>query len=67
MLNPSVGELTLVLIALLLVATTILWFSLVALLISHPRFTTVLKRYEKTVHQFFGVLLIGVGIIILVF
>jgi RhtB (resistance to homoserine/threonine) family protein len=67
MLNPTVGELTLVVIAVLLVVTTILWFSLVALLISHPRFTTVLKSYEKTVHQFFGVLLIGIGVIILVF
>lgn len=67
MLNPTVGELTLVVIAVLLVVTTILWFSLVALLISHPRFTTILKRYEKTVNQFFGVLLIGIGVIILVF
>ena len=67
MLNPTVGELTLVVIALLLVVTTILWFSLVALLISHPRFTTALKRYEKTINQFFGVLLIGIGVIILVF
>lgn len=66
-LNPTVGKLTLVVIAVLLVVTTILWFSLVALLISHPRFTTTLKRYEKTVHQFFGVLLIGIGGIILIF
>ena len=67
MLNPTVGELTLVVIAVLLVVTTILWFSLVALLISHSRFTTVLKRYEKTAHQFFGVLLIGIVLIILIF
>ena len=67
MLNPTVGELTLVVIAVLLVVTTILWFSLVALLISHPRFTTTLKRYEKTIQQFFGVLLIGIGGIILIF
>ena len=67
MLNPTVGELTLVVIAVLLVGTTILWFSLVALLISHPRFTKNLKRYEKTLHQFFGVLLIGIGCIILIF
>ena len=67
MLNPTVRELTLVVIAVLLVVTTILWFSLVALLISHPRFTNVLKRYEKTAHQFFGVLLIGIGVIILIF
>ena len=67
MLNPTVGDLTLVVIAVLLVVTTILWFSLVALLISHSRFTTVLKRYEKTAHQFFGVLLIGIGVIILIF
>ena len=67
MLNPTVDELTLVVIAVLLVVTTILWFSLVALLISHSRFTTVLKRYEKTAHQFFGVLLIGIGVIILIF
>ena len=67
MLNPTVGELTLVVIALLLVVTTILWFSLVAILISHPRFTSSLKRYEKTIHQFFGLLLIAIGVIILVF
>ena len=67
MLNPTVSELTLVVIAVLLVVTTILWFSLVALLISHPRFTNVLKRYEKTAHHFFGVLLIGIGVIILIF
>jgi RhtB (resistance to homoserine/threonine) family protein len=66
MLNPTVGELNLVVIAVLLVVTTILWFSLVALLISHPRFTTTLKRYEKTIQQFFGVLLIGIGFIILI-
>ena len=67
MLNPTVSELTLVVIALLLVVTTILWFSLVAILISNPRFTIALKRYEKTIHKFFGVLLIGIGVIILVF
>ena len=67
MLNPTVGELTLVVISVLLVVTTIFWFSLVALLISHPRFTAVLKRYEKTVHHFFGVLLIGIGCVILIF
>ena len=67
MLNPTVRELTLVVIAVLLVVTTILWFSLVALLISLPRFTNVLKRCEKTAHQFFGVLLIGIGVIILIF
>ena len=66
MLNPTVGELNLVVIAVLLVVTTILWFSLVALLISNPRFTTTLKRYEKTIQQFFGVLLIGIGFIILI-
>lgn len=67
MLNPTVGELTLVVISVLLVVTTIFWFSLVALLISHPRFTAVLKRYEKTAHHFFGVLLIGIGCVILIF
>ena len=67
MLDPTVGELTLVVISVLLVVTTIFWFSLVALLISHARFTAVLKRYEKTVHHFFGVLLIGIGCAILIF
>ena len=67
MLDPTVGELTLVVISVLLVVTTIFWFSLVALLISHPRFTAVKKRYEKTVHHFFGVLLIGIGCVILIF
>ena len=67
MLNPTAGKLTLVAIVVLLVVTTIIWFSLVAILISHPRFTTLLKRYEKIVHQLFGVLLIGIGGIILIY
>ena len=67
MLNPSVGKLTLITISILLVVTTILWFSLVALLISHRRFSTTLKRYEKTLQQVFGILLIGIGGIILIF
>ena len=67
MLDPTVGELTLVVISVLLVVTTIFWFSLVALLISHPCFIAGLKRYEKTVHHFFGVLLIGIGCVILIF
>jgi threonine/homoserine/homoserine lactone efflux protein len=67
MLNPSVGKLTLITISIVLVVTTILWFSLVAILISHRRFSTTLKRYEKTLQQFFGILLIGIGGIILIF
>ena len=61
MLTPAVSNASLIALSILLVGSTMLWFSIVALLISHPRFTVVLKRYEKTVQQFFGVLLIGIG------
>ena len=61
MLTPAVSNVSLIVLSILLVGSTMLWFSVVALLISHPRFTAVLKRYEKTVQQFFGVLLIGIG------
>ena len=61
MLTPAVSNASLIILSILLVGSTMLWFSLVALLISHPRFTAVLNRYEKTVQQFFGVLLIGIG------
>ena len=61
MLTPTVSNVSLIVLSILLVGSTMLWFSVVALLISHPRFTAVLKRYEKTVQQFFGVLLIGIG------
>ena len=61
MLTPAVTNASLIVLSILLVGSTMLWFSIVALLISHPRFTAVLKRYEKTVQQFFGVLLIGIG------
>jgi len=61
MLTPDVSNASLIVLSILLVGSTMLWFSIVALLISHPRFTAVLKRYEKTVQQFFGVLLIGIG------
>lgn len=61
MLTPAVSNASLIVLSILLVGSTMLWFSLVALLISHPRFTAVLNLYEKTVQQFFGVLLIGIG------
>ena len=61
MLTPAVSNVSLIVLSIFLVGSTMLWFSIVALLISHPRFTAVLKRYEKTVQQFFGVLLIGIG------
>ena len=61
MLTPEVSNASLIVLSILLVGSTMLWFSLVALLISHPRFTAVLNRYEKTIQQFFGVLLIGIG------
>ncbi|MFL2595940.1 MAG: LysE family translocator [Flavobacteriaceae bacterium] len=66
MLTPAVSNSSLIALSILLVGSTMLWFSIVALLISHPRFTVVLKRYEKTVQQFFGVLLIGIGDFIVV-
>lgn len=61
LLTPTVSSTTLMVISIILVSSTVLWFSLVALLISHPRFVAVLKRYEKAVQQFFGWLLIGIG------
>ena len=61
LLTPTVSPTTLMVISIILVTSTVLWFSLVALLISHPRFVAVLKRYEKTVQQFFGWLLIAIG------
>lgn len=61
LLTPTVSPTTLMVISIILVTSTVLWFSLVALLISHPRFVAVLKRYEKAVQQFFGWLLITIG------
>ena len=61
LLTPDVSNTSLIGLTILLVGSTMLWFSIVAVLISHPRFTTVLKRSEKAVQQFFGILLIGIG------
>ena len=41
MLTPAVSNASLIVLSILLVGSTMLWFSLVALLISHPRFTAV--------------------------
>lgn len=65
LLTPEVSNASLIVLGILLVGSTMLWFSLVALLISHPRFTMVIKRSEKAVQQFFGILLIGMGGVIL--
>jgi RhtB (resistance to homoserine/threonine) family protein len=63
-LNPSVSSETLTLISIILVISTIIWFSLVAIFVSRRQFMIIVNRYEKRVNQFFGILLIGIGVVI---
>jgi RhtB (resistance to homoserine/threonine) family protein len=63
-LNPSVSPETLTLISIILVISTIIWFSLVAIFVSRRQFMIIVNRYEKRVNQFFGILLIGIGVVI---
>jgi threonine/homoserine/homoserine lactone efflux protein len=63
-LNPSVSSETLTLISIILVISTIIWFSLVAIFVSRRQFMIIVNRYEKRVNQFFGILLIGIGVFI---
>jgi threonine/homoserine/homoserine lactone efflux protein len=63
-LNPSVSSETLTLISIILVISTIIWFSLVAIFVSRRQFMIIVNRYEKRVNQFFCILLIGIGVVI---
>lgn len=59
---PDTATGTLIIISVLLVIDTMLWFSLVAIFFTQKRIRIVFNRYQKWFNKLFGVLLIGVGL-----
>lgn len=61
-ISPDVPKLVLLVVSLIMIANTILWFSLVAVFFTQKRVRSVYERFESVFSKFFGGLLILLGL-----
>ena len=60
--GPEVNTTVMTIIAIILVSTTILWFSLVAFFLTHRKMRNLFDGNQKQINSIFGVILIVIGI-----
>ncbi|MCK5824149.1 MAG: LysE family transporter [Ichthyobacteriaceae bacterium] len=61
---PETPKYVLAIISFIMIATTILWFSLVSVFFSIPKITNVFNKSQKVLNSVLGVLLISVGVMV---
>ena len=60
-ISPNTPSTTLLIISILLVLNTILWFSFVAIFMTQKRIRNLYMRYQETFTKTFGIILIAIG------
>ena len=60
--SPDTHTTTLIIISLIMIFDTMLWFSLVAIFITHTRVRQAYSRYQKAIEKVFGGILIFIGL-----
>ena len=65
--GPGVGPTVLAILGFILVSSTVLWFSLVAVFLTHEKIQHWFVGYQKELNWLFGVILIIIGIRIAMF
>ena len=60
--DPEVSVLEMTIISIILISTTILWFSLVAVLMTQKRMRMAFDRYQSVFNKSLGGLLIAIGV-----
>ncbi len=60
--SPDTHTTTLIIISLIMIFDTMLWFSLVAIFITHTRVRQAYSRYQKAIEKVFGGILIIIGL-----
>ena len=65
--GPGVGPTVLAILVFILVSSTVLWFSLVAVFLTHEKIQPWFVGYQKELNWLFGVILIIIGIRIAMF
>jgi len=61
-IGPEINPTVMTILTLILVSTTILWFSLVAIFLTHEKMKNLFENNQKQINTFFGVILIVIGI-----
>ncbi len=61
-ISPNTPRATLLVISILLVLNTILWFSFVAVFMTQKRIRNVYMHYQETFTKTFGIILIAIGL-----
>ena len=65
--GPKINSMVMGVLALILVCSTILWFSLVVIFLTHQKMRYIFEEYQKSINRLFGVILIIIGIRIALF
>jgi len=66
-IGPEVNLTVMAILALILFSTTVLWFSLVAVFLTHQKMRYLFEENQKSINRLFGVILIIIGIRIALF
>ena len=61
-IGPEVNLTVMAILALILVSSTVLWFSLVAVFLTHQKTRYLFEGYQKQINRLFGMILIIIGI-----
>ena len=61
-IGPEINPTVMTILTLILVSTTVLWFSLVAIFLTHQKMRNLFENNQKQINTFFGVILIVIGI-----
>ena len=60
-IGPEVNLTVMAILALILFSTTVLWFSLVAVFLTHQKMRYLFEENQKSINRLFGVILIIIG------
>ena len=61
-IGPEINPTVMTILTIILVSTTVLWFSLVAIFLTHQKMRNLFENNQKQINTFFGVILIVIGI-----
>ena len=60
--GPKINPMVMIVLALILVSTTILWFSMVVIFLTHMKMRYFFEDNQKVINRLFGMILILIGI-----
>ena len=62
LVGPKINPMVMAVLALILVSTTVLWFSMVVIFLTHQKMRYFFEDNQKVINRLFGMILILIGI-----